>query len=838
MNTRILLTALSLLISSLAFSQSSPLVNVQIKGIVTDSLTRETVPYATVKLLDKVNPSKLLKAVAADENGKFQLSMNKKGDYLLSVEFIGKSTVTQSVTVGDAKTLDLGTIYMKDNENTLSEVVISAQKPLVKVDLDKIVYSIESDPESTTNNLLEMLKKVPMITVDGEDNVQLKGSSNFKIYLNGKPSNMISNNPTEVLRSMPANTVKDIQVITDPGAKYDAEGVAGIINIITNTSMGGYTATLNGRVDSQGGFGLGAYWSMKYGKIGFTGNYNYYEWRRPRGNTSTNRENLYSDNNKYLTQKGSSKNKGDGQFGSGEISYEIDTLNLINIGFNRFEGHFRSNSDLFAEMLNAQRQVQYQYEQDGYMKRTFGGTDFNVDYQRTFHKKDQLLTASYKLSINPNDSKSNSDITPKTGQTPPEAYTNRQYTDADMKEHTFQVDFVTPLYKSDILSHSLEAGAKYIIRINKSNSGLDSLAASGNWIALDRSMDEFKHRQDILAAYGGYNAKYRNVWGFKAGLRYEATWLDAKFPKVGEQNFKVDYSNIVPSATATYQINPTQNLRFGYNMRISRPGIRQLNPYEDTSDPQNIQRGNPELDAVKTHAISLNYGLFSRNLTLNTNLAYSFENNGIEQITTEDNEITTTTYENIGKRKNIELSLNIRWTPKVNADKLKWLEQLTLFSNMGGRYVDIVANNNSGMKKNGFSGNIFGGAQYSFPKSWKTFANVGYFSPYISLQSEGSSFFFHRFSVSKSFKNDRLNFSAYAQNPFKRTNEFKNKMENQAFISETIMSNRIQNFGISVSFRFGEMKSQIQKAKRGITNDDTISGGQGGGEGGQGGQQN
>ena len=210
MNVRILLTFLSLLISSLAFSQSSPLINVQIKGVITDSLTNETVPYATVKLLGKANPRTPLKAVAADDNGSFQLSMNKKGEYLLTVEYIGKKTLVKPVVVGDAKIVDLGAIYMSDNENALSEVVVSAQKPLVKVDLDKIVYSMESDPESTTNNLLEMLKKVPMVTVDGEDNVQLKGSTNFKIYLNGKPSNMISNNPKEVLRSMPANTVKDI----------------------------------------------------------------------------------------------------------------------------------------------------------------------------------------------------------------------------------------------------------------------------------------------------------------------------------------------------------------------------------------------------------------------------------------------------------------------------------------------------------------------------------------------------------------------------------------------------------------------------------------------------
>ncbi|MDR2950798.1 MAG: carboxypeptidase-like regulatory domain-containing protein [Prevotella sp.] len=161
MNIRALLIVLSVLISSLAFSQSSPLMNVQIKGQVIDSLTNETIPYATIKLFDKTNAKTLLKAVASDDNGKFQLSMNKKGDYLLAIEYIGKNTVTLPVTVGDAKTVDLGTVFVNDNSQTLSEVVISAQKPLVKVDLDKIVYSIEDDPESKTNNVLDMLKRFP-----------------------------------------------------------------------------------------------------------------------------------------------------------------------------------------------------------------------------------------------------------------------------------------------------------------------------------------------------------------------------------------------------------------------------------------------------------------------------------------------------------------------------------------------------------------------------------------------------------------------------------------------------------------------------------------------------
>lgn len=831
MKIRTFFIILSVLVSTFANAQS-PSVNVQIKGQVVDSLTNEAISYATVKVMAKSSPV-VLKAVAAEDNGKFQIPMNKTGEYILSIEYIGKNAVMKEVVIGDQKVIDLDKIYMTDR--TLSEVVITAQKPLVQVDLDKIVYSMESDPESKTNNVLEMLKKVPMITVDGEENVQLKGSSSFKIYLNGKPSNMMSSNPKEVLRSMPANTVKDIQVITDPGAKYDAEGVTGIINIITqsNSSMGGYTATLNAGArlrDGLGGFDGGAYLSMKYGKIGFTGSYNYYDWRQPQGNYSRYQENLvYDVDDKYQYQNGSSKNKGNGQYGSGELSFEIDTLNLINVGFNRFYGNFKSKSDYLAEAFNSDNTTSYyKYEQDGVSKRDYGGTDVNVDYQRTFKKKDQLFTASYKFSLTPGNTESNSNISNEEGTVPSIVTTNKQYSDADMKEHTFQADFVTPFGKI----HSLEAGLKYIIRLNESTSGKEIFDGT-NWEPESNLNDQFRHEQDILSAYGGYNAKFKK-WAVKTGLRYEATWLNAKFPLDATADFKTDYGNLVPSVTLTYQLKPAQNIRLGYNMRISRPGISQLNPYENSSNPSLIQVGNPDLDAVESHSVNVNYGFFTPKLNLNMNVSYDFQNNGIENILEERNDVLYNTYENIAKRKELGANAYINWSPN---------QKIRIYSNMSGRYTDIRANNSSGDKNHGFSGNIFAGGQYSFPKSLRFYLNLGYFSSGIGLQSESSSFFFHGVSASKGFMNDRLNFRLYVQNPFKKEHDWENKSTSSVYYINTISTNHIRSFGVSVSFRFGEMKEQIKKTKRGINNDDSMGSGQnnqgsGQGQGQAGGGQN
>lgn len=218
-----------------------------IKGQVIDSLSNETVPYATISIASATTPQKSLKLLACDIDGKFETDLKNAGKYILSLQSIGKVPTKKNFTLSaKKKVLDLGILYMHDDSKQLGEVTVTAQRKLVKVELDKLTYSLDEDPEAQTSNTLDMLRKVPMITVDGNDEIQLQGSTNFKIYVNGKPSNMMNNNPADVLKSMPANSVKDIEVITDPGAKYDAEGVGGIINIITTRNvLEGYTASIN-----------------------------------------------------------------------------------------------------------------------------------------------------------------------------------------------------------------------------------------------------------------------------------------------------------------------------------------------------------------------------------------------------------------------------------------------------------------------------------------------------------------------------------------------------------------------------------------------------------------
>ena len=614
MKEKLLYLMLILFVSASVFAQTGGgSAAFTIKGQVVDSLSNESVPYATLRIALASAPQNPVKLLACDDDGKFTATMNKPGKYVMTMESLGKAPAKKTFTLSEnKKLLDFGKLFMNDDTQQLKEVTVVAQKPLVKVEVDKLTYNLEDDPEAKTNNALEMFRKVPMVTVDGEDKIQLKGSSNYKIYMNGKPSNLLSgDNASDVLKSMPASSIKNIEVITDPGSKYDAEGVGGIINIITTkNALQGYTGTVRANASTLGSFGGGGYVSMKAGKFGITANYGYNYRNSPWNDSYSERftdEDMLADGNPTrLEEKGRSKNKGPFQYGYLEGSYEIDTLNLLSVGVNLFRGKNKSLSELDAVLdpldgidnrLRSYDPV-YRYNRNSVSEGTFGSTDINVDFQHSTSKKDELLTLSYRFSQSPNDNEGRTEVDVQEGY----YYLSGEYpkwniNDASTVEHTGQVDYTTPLFEKQ----TLEVGVKYINRQNKSNT-LEQIYNDSTKIWEDRSRDnsQFKHTQHIYSAYLGYLVRL-NKFGIKAGVRAEGTSLKASFARKPDLNFSTDYFDVVPNATLTYQMDMSSQIRLGYNMRIQRPGIWFLNPYINDVNPQNISQGNPNLDSEKSN---------------------------------------------------------------------------------------------------------------------------------------------------------------------------------------------------------------------------------------------
>ena len=807
---------MSILLTSALIAQ-----NITVNGRLISAADSKPLPYATIAVAPEDAPENSFRKFATKENGSFSTEL-EKGKYIFNFNFVGMDQVKETIDLTAATgTYEIGDIKMSESSTELDELNVTAQRPLVRVEIDKLTYSAKDDPEASTSNVLDLLRKVPLVTVDGEDEIQLKGSSNFKIYVNGKPSNMVSSNPSQVLKSMPANSVKDIEVITDPGARYDAEGVGGIINIVTDKRVDdGYSGSVGANANTFGGYGSNLYLATKYGKLGFTGNAGYYKFKQPESETSSSREEFTPFPLNTLTQNGTAESNGRGLFLNGSMSFEPDTLNLFNLSVSRFGGKFNSLSSQRAISGEARP---YSYTSKSNSINNYGGINLSADYQRSFKKKGEMLTGSYRYERSPNDSEYDSEyeVDESVGFFYyPDGYRLRSVNDAGGDEHTIQVDYVNPLN----VKHGIETGLKYIFRDNSSRADHTFFDVTDNsWKPDLERKNDLDHSQNISSGYAGYSYKSGKI-GVKLGLRAEHTQQNIHFMSVElDTVVGTNFFDLVPSATLSYQIGMTQTLRGGYNMRISRPGIWYLNPYINDVDPNNISYGNPNLDSEQQHNFNINYGAFSQKLNFNATLSYSFAKNAVTPYSfivqnVEDGiekSVTHNTYANIGRNHTVGTNLYASWTPS---------DMIRTYLNGGINYTDIQSTQNSELRNSGFSGRAFGGITFTFPKDLRVGANGGLFLNRVQLQTEQSPFYFYSLSMQKSFFDKKLDLSLNVQNLFSEYREFSSTTRGEGFTQKSVFLNPMRNLNLSVTYRFGDLRTSVKRVQRSITNEDVMQG--------------
>jgi len=795
---------------------------ISIKGQAIDSVTLETMPYATCSIVLEKNPQQVISRFASDIDGNFVGMIKNPGKYVLVISSVGKNAATRHFTVdANSNQIQLGKIGLTSSSQSLKDLSVVATKPLIKVEADKITYDAEQDPESKSSTVLDMLRKVPMVTVDGQDNIQLNGTSSYKFFLNGKPTNMFNTNPGILLKSMPSNMVKNIEVITQPGAKYDAEGVGGIINIVTiqNTGAKGFSASANTQASTRGSIGGGLNLTIQQGKFGFSGNYNYNIFKQTPITTTSERNNYISGAPyNFSKQVATVENNTPMQFGSGQLTYEMDTMNLFTFSFNRRFGRPESITDAVSEDFASGNKV-FSYTQNSIQKQSWGSTDFGLDYQRSFKTKGELLTFSYKLSNTPNNSNYTATnmlgvtTIPQLGLAKNIVSNNKAATD----EHTFQIDYSKPIAKG----HTLEMGTKYIRRLNASNINEEYdyfnflIPPYTSFISAD-SVATFNNNQDILGAYASYTGNIKK-WSLKTGLRFEETWLKAIFDN-SERNFNLDYPALVPSAVITYRITDMKTMKLGYNKRIQRPSIAYLNPYVDRRDPKYISYGNPELDPENSNNITLGFSSFDAKYNLNAELAYTFVNNGIEQYSfiKPGGVIQEITYGNIGKKN--QVGVNVFGSYRG----IKWLN---LYTNASVNYVNLQSEAINTSNK-GYTGRLYLGGTVTMPKDFKFSFGGGGSLPQITLQGGQSAFYFSYGALSKEFFKKRLNVSLSGvylplSHIYITTNGVNKTTGAKTFDQKTdVHLTKNTEFRMNVSYRIGNMGTQVKKVKKTISNDD------------------
>ena len=803
MKTKSTLLFFGLLLGSVnSYAQTST-----IKGMVVDSLTSQGEPYVTIRVYKERKSDKPLAMWVTNMDGTFAHTVNGQGHFLISFSSMGRKEIIRKVQLGTrGGEIDLGKLLIQDNAKQLKGVEVVAQKPLVKMETDKMSYDVQADNDSKASTVLDMLRKVPMVTVDGQDNITVNGQSSFKVYVDGKPSVMFSSNPSQIFKSMPASVIKSIEVITTPGAKYDAEGSGGVLNIVMNASsnskmkQNGY----NGNVSLTAaaiGLRLSSFISGQQGKFSYSANI-----MNNRGRVKgveTEMERIASDGSRMIyNQTGSTRMP----FTMANVSlgYEIDSVSNVSatLGITQFE--MNNDGHPTTIFTGGSYGTGFSYSNDMTMKNVNNSYNGSIDYQRFLNRsRTSSITLSYLFttSLARSENRRNYDplsalVTIPLADLYSEAKTRRT-------EHTLQVDYITPLSKTQ----QLNTGVKYINRRSTSDSRFYDIVGSVEQYDPAKSVN-YKNLQSILAEYAEYKVTLKNV-SAKAGLRYEHTWESVDFILGAGSNFKKNYGNLVPSASVTYNLSRTKNIGVNYGMRITRPGITYLNPYVDRSNPTIISYGNSDLEVEKTHNINLVYNTFSRKFMANFTLGTTFVNNKIEEYSFMQSGILNRTYGNIVQSRSFNFNTFMNYSL---SQKTRIMLNLTL------EYADLKSAQLN-QHNSGWMATAFLGLQQTLPWDLKWSVNVTGSTNKYTLQGYQTGHNMLISTLTKSLFNDKLSLSLLYLSPLTGKLEIKQYSKGHDFENKMNIKIPLRNLMFTVAWNFGNTKKIFQQRSSKITND-------------------
>ena len=796
--TFFVMTLMSL--SSVAMAQTT------VKGMLMDETLRESEPFATVRVFKAGKTEKPVAMFLTDENGQFSQEVKGKGKFDIVFSSIGKEDLKMTITLGQENPLNLDTLYIKESATMLKGVEIVAQKPLVKMEVDKMSYNVAEDEDSKSNTVLDMLRKVPMVTVDGQDNITVNGSSSFKVYVDGMPNVMFSSNPSMVFKSMPATAVKSIEVLTNPGAKYDAEGAAGVLNIVMNKqnpqaaqSLNGYNGTLRASAGNKQ-LGASAFVNGQQGKVSYSVNV-MTSYNKP-GNTTTEMEQI-QEGEAGTSQLMTSENNVKTPFTMGSLSlgYQIDPMSALNLTAQVNSMSMKSNGTSLTTMGGSSYGTGFSYGSTTDMKNSRTSFNGSIDYQRFFNQDHtQSLALTYQLSYNP----ATTEMTNSFGTTSDYIDLTDRYSENKDKttSHIFQLDYTMPLGTGQTLSlggkfqlHDATSDSKYYLK----------------GIYDPTSSSDYEYKNSILAGYGEYAGNF-NKLGVKAGLRYEYTWQNVEYHLGNGEDFKKDYGSLVPTASLQYNLGTGSNLGLTYNMRISRPGISYLNPYVDRTNPISLSYGNPELDVEKNHNLSLVYNMFTSKLMVNLNLHHNFVDNAISQYSFYDSDnLLNTTYGNVVQRHQTGLSGYVNYL---------LTKDTRIFFNGGLNYTDLRSDALQ-QSNSGWTFNAMLGLQQTLPWDLKLSAFAITSTKNYTLQGWSGGFNLLTANLSKSLLNDKLTIGVQGILGLNKGGKLNIESETRGkdFTSHTNIQVPIYGVTLTLSYTFGNTKIRAKQHTTRVEND-------------------
>lgn len=794
----------------------------KISGTVIDSITKNPLDYATVSIFRSGGKAPI-NGVVTDEKGNFKLNNVAPGKYKIKVTFIGypSKIFDPVITTLSKPDNNMGIVVVAPSAKALSQVNVVGQQSVIETKIDKIVYNAEKDLSATGGNATDVLRKVPLVAVDINGNVSLRGDQNVRVLINGKPSGAMSNNLADVLRSFPADQIKSIEVITAPSAKYDAEGSGGIINIITKSkNISGVSGGISGGLGTRQNNG-NANLNIKQNRLSISGNFGgNFTW--PQSTPTVFHS--YNDSLKLTNDQNSIRNiKRYAYTGSGEVNYDFNNYNSIHSSIRFNQGGFKTDGSTDYTTVDASgaTPATKMYNALNNTKTVFGGFDWNADYTHKFKKEGHDLTFSGQWSHS---------ITDVDYTNIFSAVVNSQQAKNGGRnnEYTAQLDYDLPISKNV----KLEAGGKSISRIISSNSDFYTRALGQSDYVYDPSTsNQYDYNQYVYAGYSVFSFTLPKSWALQTGVRVENTEIDGKSanPNLGLQPFNNSYTTFVPSFALSKTINNTQTFKLSYSKRIQRPSLQFLNPFINRSNPQNITRGNPALAPETSQTVDFNYSTYIKSSVINASIYYKHTNNIIESLVL-PGQVNTTTYANIGSNNSIGASFFGSVTPIKPLTFRTSINVFTYNANAIGSYSQFQSSNDTYVQYN-----IYGGGSLTLNNGFtaETFAILN--SPTRTIQGKNPSFGFIGFGVRKDIMNKRASIGINTLSPFKETIDFDQEIYSRHLVQTSHTAFPFRSVGVTFKYNFGKVTfkqdNPMAPAKKGL-NDDLKQGGDQGSTGG------
>lgn len=814
------------LVALAAVTAANAQSSVKISGTVIDSLTSNPVEFANVALM-RSGSSTPIDGTICDVKGEFVLRNVAPGTYLVQISFIGFETRTLPVTVRDRQDIALGSVIISPTQQLLEAVTVEGERALIEERVDRTIYNAENDLTSRGGDATDVLKRVPMLSVDLDGNVSLRGNQNILVLINNKPSSIVASSVADALKQIPAEEIKQVEVITSPSAKYDAEGSAGIINIITKkNTLRGATLNINSGIGLRGSM-LGLNGNLRTGKMGFSlggfgrGFYNTsgsflneQTTRAPLGN------NLYEET--LNVQRADTRNNG--LFGSYNLGwdYDIDKKNSITASV-RFGVR---NNKTYQDDLTTERYVDDALVMstlaDNANRSAFNNIDASFNYTHYYDKPQRELSFQALFSRNNGNSYFENFVRDPSDRTLLSRFRNDN--DGYNQELTFQVDYQTPVSTNQII----EFGAKNIMR--SAFTEYASFRATGEGAyepaVNDRFNNNLNYDQGVVAGYFAYTLALQNGVSVKVGARYEHTNIDA-YSRTEDDIEIPSYGVLVPSVNVSRRLKSNNTLKASYNRRIQRPSIRYLNPNIERQNAIDVTVGNPVLAPEFTNNFELGYSTLLKGLMINFTGFARYTNDAIQSVRVPDEidgeSVIKTTFENIGKDRAYGSSIFLN----ANMGKLS-------LNGGGDVYYTSIDNNvpvdSLRASNEGFvvSGRIFG--SYDLGKGWGAQLFSFYRGRQVQLQGTQGGFYMYSLGFRKEFNERKGSIGLAAENFLQSSMKIRTKLESPLVAQHRLNTRNNLSLRLTFTYRLGKisMDDQPRRRRRTISNDDLK--GDGGGD--------